>query len=290
MLFAVPSSSGTPSEAIASVKISVPELRSAGRSIGIVTLPSTFSGRAPALRAASSSDESARESDASQVMNATGRSRAASTSAIPDRVDRQRPDVQPLENSSREVAARAPDDDPAEDDAERGEQQREQHQPPKTCAARGGPYGRHRIAIAAPATTDISRRQRRELECVLPGRPELGVAEEVAVRLEREDAAGLVQRAVAQRGLEQRDERPDDEHDDEHPGRPVDRPRRHRGAARAGERRRRGRAVVLAVLVLISAGPLLAEDRVPALRERGPVVDELLVKPGMKMFFWPTFA
>ncbi len=64
MLLDVPSSSGMPSAAIESVKISVAEFRSAGRSIGIVTLRSALTGEAPALRAASSSDESARASAA----------------------------------------------------------------------------------------------------------------------------------------------------------------------------------------------------------------------------------
>ena len=57
-----------PSDAIESVKISVPALSRAGRSIGMVMLRRTPIGRAPALRAASSSDESARASDASHVM------------------------------------------------------------------------------------------------------------------------------------------------------------------------------------------------------------------------------
>jgi hypothetical protein len=72
-----------PSAAIESVKMSVAALSSAGRSIGIVMLKSTRTGRAPALRAASSSDESARDSAAWQVRKAIGKSRVASTSAIP---------------------------------------------------------------------------------------------------------------------------------------------------------------------------------------------------------------
>ena len=68
MLRAVPSNSGIPSEAMARVKISVAELSSAGRSIGIVIERSTRAGPAPALRAASSSEESARARAASHVM------------------------------------------------------------------------------------------------------------------------------------------------------------------------------------------------------------------------------
>ena len=83
MLFEVPSRSGIPRAAIESVKISVAAFSSAGRSIGIVIFVSTRSGRAPALRAASSSDESARESAAWQVRNAIGSRRVASTSAMP---------------------------------------------------------------------------------------------------------------------------------------------------------------------------------------------------------------
>ena len=65
------------------MKISVAELRSAGRSIGMVMLRRTRSGAAPALRAASSSDESARTSAAWQVRKAIGISRVASTIAMP---------------------------------------------------------------------------------------------------------------------------------------------------------------------------------------------------------------
>ena len=72
-----------PSDAIESVKMRVAELSSPGRSIGIVTLRSTRSGDAPALRAASSSDESARVSEASHVRYAIGSSRVASITAIP---------------------------------------------------------------------------------------------------------------------------------------------------------------------------------------------------------------
>ena len=46
-------------------------------------LKSTRTGRAPALRAASSSEESARESAAWQVRNAIGSRRVASTTAMP---------------------------------------------------------------------------------------------------------------------------------------------------------------------------------------------------------------
>ena len=68
MFVAVPSSSGMPSDAIASVKISVAgveERRSQHRDRHVAQ---HLERAAPALRAASSSDESARESAASQVM------------------------------------------------------------------------------------------------------------------------------------------------------------------------------------------------------------------------------
>jgi hypothetical protein len=55
--------------------------------------------------------------------------------------------------------------------------------------------------------------------------PELGVREQVAVGAEREDAAALVERPVADRRVEERDERAEDEPDDDDPRAPLQEPR-----------------------------------------------------------------
>ena len=126
-------------------------------------------------------------------------------------------------------------------------------------------------SLRDPSAADHShhRRHRRVLQRVPPRVPELAVGEELVVRIEREHAAGLVQRPVAHRRVEHRDERADDQPDNEHPDRSLKRPRRQQWPAGAwqSDALRNGRHVWR-----------LPEDRVPALRERRPIVDELLVE------------
>ena len=238
MLFEVPSRSGMPRAAIESVKISVAAFSSAGRSIGIVIFVSTRSGRAPALRAASSSDESARDERrlAGQERDRQQARRLDERHAR-DRVDRERRHVQPLGEHRRQVAARAPDDEPAEDHPERGQQDRQEDQAAERACRRARSVrctriatsgARRRTAISVVSDANASVFPQACQNAPSPKRSRYGWSVK--------HAAGLVERAVAQRCVEQRDERADDEHDDQRARSPSGSPPPEQAPAWAGER------------------------------------------------------
>jgi hypothetical protein len=184
-----------------------------------VTLRRTLTGVAPALRAASPGERRlARHVGDGQEPRRLDHRHAE------DRVDVERRDVQVRVQEAREIAARAPHHDPAEDDAERRQQQRQQRQAAEDLPAReigSRDEDRH----DRPRDDGERRRERGVLERVHGRLPELRVGEQAAIRADREGPAALVERAVADRRVEERQERAQDEGDDDDPRQPLQRPR-----------------------------------------------------------------
>src|SRR6266511_6025440 len=104
--------------------------------------------------------------------------------------------------------------------------------------------------------------------------PERRIAEHFAIRPDLEDPAGLVKRTGAERCIEERDERAYDEADQRDPDTPLERSGSDSGTAGTGERKRPRRLRCDRRHGLASIR-LLAEDPVPARRERRSRVHEL---------------
>jgi hypothetical protein len=146
-------------------------------------------------------------------------------------------DAPVLLEEAREVAALAPHDDPPQHDPERGEQEREQGEPAEDPAAREI-RARHEDRDARARDDGEHGRERGVFERMERGAPERRIVQQRSVRVQRQHAACLVERPVADRGVQKRNERAEDEHDHDDPDEPLQRPRRQHAAAGARDGRR----------------------------------------------------
>ena len=227
-----------PSEAIASVKISVPELRSAGRSIGtVIGAQHPQRLRARGARGVLERGIRAGERGLAGHIGDRQQARRLDQRHPRDRVDRDSPDVQSLCRTGSSGSRPGP--------RRRSSRARSRAAARAAAAASGGRRaagrqigarrrGSRRRLLRAPTSRSSGRRTR---ACSAPRARRPASESSWRYGRDREDPAGFVQRAVAERRVEQREERARGSRPTTRiQTQPMQRPRRN-------EARRRGRGI-----------------------------------------------